>query len=250
MTMSRACETGDTCCVSGCCETRGFDEVFGPRFARHVATRYRKRGLDRNAQRMVDWLVSQGVQGVSVLDIGGGVGEIGLALVHRGAANATTLELSAAYDAPAAALAVEAGVADRVERRMGDLAADGSVADVADVVVLHRVVCCYPNTLQLLVAAADHARRTVVLTHPPRNALTLALLVLQNAGRRMIGREFREFLHSPDEMVQVLRDHGFTAEHVHRGPIWQVLVARRVAARPASPDAEAGDRRADVEHST
>lgn len=213
--------------MSDCCTPAGWDEVFGPRFARYVAARYRKRGLDRNAQRMVDWLASQGIEGASVLDIGGGVGEIGLALLHRGAARATALELTSTYDAPAAALAAEAGLADRVDRRLGDIATDGSVADAADVVVLHRVVCCYPDAQHLLAAAADHAGRAVVLTHPPRNAFTLTLLVVQNLGRRILGREFREFVHPPAEMVQVLRDHGFSAAYLHRGPIWHVLVASR-----------------------
>lgn len=213
--------------MSDCCRPRGWDQVFGPRFARHVATRYRKRGLDRNAQRMVDWLLSRGVRGASVLDIGGGVGEIGLELLRQGAASATTLELSQVYDAQAAALAREAGLADRVDRRLGDIAVDGTIADPADVVVLHQVVCCYPDAAGLLAAAADHARVAVVLSHPPRNAFTLTLLALENLRHRILGREFRAFVHPPAEMVRVLRDHGFTTEHVYRGPIWQVLTASR-----------------------
>jgi magnesium-protoporphyrin O-methyltransferase len=216
--------------MSGCCDSGGWDQVFGPRFARHVAARYRKRGLDRTAQRMADWLVSQGIQGATVLDIGGGVGEIGLALLRLGASSATTLELSSSYDAPAAALAVETGMADRVERRMGDIATDGSVAASADVVVLHRVVCCYPDVERLLAAAADHARRAVVLSHPPRNAFWRGMTALQNIGLRMLGREYRSFDHPPAAMVQVLRDHGFATEYVHRGPIWQVLGATRALA--------------------
>jgi magnesium-protoporphyrin O-methyltransferase len=216
--------------VSGCCDPRGCDQVFGPGFARHVAARYRKRGLDRTAQRMVDWLGVQGIQGATVLDVGGGVGELGLELLHRGAARATTLELSTAYDAPAADLAAQAGLADRVERRIGDLAADGSVAEEVDVVVLHRVVCCYPDAERLLAAVADHARRAVVLSHPPRNALWRAGSALQNVGLAVLGREYRSYLHPPAEMAQVLSDHGFTAEHVHRGPTWHVLAATRQAA--------------------
>jgi magnesium-protoporphyrin O-methyltransferase len=219
--------------VAGCCDSRGWERAFGPRFARHVAARYRKRGLDRNAQRMVDWLGSQGIAGATVLDIGGGVGELGIDLLRHGAARATTLELSRSYDAPAAALAAETGLADRVDRRIGDIAADGSVAEAADIVVLHRVVCCYPDGAGLLSAAADHAGRAVVLSHPARNAFTLALLAFENLGQRVLCREYRAFVHEPEDMVQVLRDHGFTAEHVHHGPVWRVLTARRTTPRVA-----------------
>lgn len=176
---------------------------------------------------MADWLESQGIQGATVLDIGGGVGELGLELVRRGATRATTLELSAAYDGPAAALAAETGLTERVERRIGDIAADGSVAEPADVVVLHRVVCCYPDAERLLAAAAEHARRAVVLSHPGRNALTRATLAVDNLVPWLLRREYRAFVHSPAEMAQVLRGHGFTPERLHRGPIWEVLTATR-----------------------
>ena len=69
--------------------------MFDARFARRRARRYRKKGLDRTAQRMVD-LLENDTRGATVLEIGGGVGEIGLELVRRGAAAATTLELSPA----------------------------------------------------------------------------------------------------------------------------------------------------------
>ncbi len=198
-----------------------------------MAARYRRRGLDRTARRMVDWLAAQGVEGASVLDIGGGVGEVGLELLRHGAASATTLELSSSYDGPAAALAAEAGVADRVHRRIGDLAADGSVAEPADVVVLHRVICCYPDMERLLAAAADHARQAVVLSHPPAHVLWRTISALQNIGLRVVGREYRSYIHSPEEMAQLLRDQGFVVEHLHCGPFWHVLVARRVESAPS-----------------
>ncbi len=71
--------------MSGCCDPRGCDRFFGPSFARRVARRYRKRGLDRIARRMVSFLEQRGIQGASVLEIGGGVGEIQVELLKRGA---------------------------------------------------------------------------------------------------------------------------------------------------------------------
>lgn len=188
---------------------------------------------------MVDWLVSQGVGGATVLDVGGGVGEIGLVLLKRGAASATTLELSTAYDDVAATLAAEGGVASRVHRRIGDIAVDGSVAEQADIVVLHRVVCCYPDMDRLLAAAAEHAKRLVVLSHPPRNLMWRALLAVQNAALRLVRSEYRSYAHSPTDMIRVLRESGFAAEHLYRGPAWQVLVARRVTTTPMELLAEA-----------
>ncbi|MFW5471900.1 methyltransferase domain-containing protein [Knoellia sp. CPCC 206450] len=201
--------------------------MFGPRFARHVAGRYRRRGVDRTARRMVDWLATEGLDGATVLEIGGGVGEIQLELLERGAASTTNLELSPAYEGEATELAREHGVADRVDRRMGDVAVDSSVAAPADVVVLHRVVCCYPDAERLLTAAAGHARRSVVLSHPPRNAVSRAMLASQNVVMRVLGREYRTFAHAPMSMLATLRDNGFAARHLHRGLAWHIIVATR-----------------------
>ena len=62
--------------MARCCDPRGCDDFFGDRFARRVAKRYRKRGLDRTSKRIVAFLERAGVQEATVLEIGGGVGEI------------------------------------------------------------------------------------------------------------------------------------------------------------------------------
>jgi len=202
--------------------------MFDPRFARRMARRYRRRGLDRTARRMVDLLERRGaVDGATVLEIGGGVGEIALELVKRGAASATVLELSPAYEAEAQRLLTESGLGKRVRRRIVDIAADPGAVEPADVVVLHRVVCCYPAPATLLGAAADHARRQVVFSFPPRNLVSRAVVATQNRLLRMAGREFRTFAHPPREMLAVLAEHGLRPSPPQRGRVWQVAAATR-----------------------
>jgi 2-polyprenyl-3-methyl-5-hydroxy-6-metoxy-1,4-benzoquinol methylase len=208
--------------MPGCCDPQGYDEIFGPRFARRMARRYRKRGLGSTERDMVDFLARRGVTGASVLEIGGGVGEIQLALLQRGAARTTNLELVASYDGPARALAEEAGLGDRIDRRLHDIVEAPEEIEKADVVVLHRVVCCYPVYERLLGAAADHARHLLVFSHPPRHLGTRAFVSSQNAVLRLTGRRFQAFTHPPEAMLEVLRGRGLTAVHSRRGLVWHV----------------------------
>jgi magnesium-protoporphyrin O-methyltransferase len=203
--------------------------MFNPRFAKRMAARYGKRGLDKTARRMVELLRQAGVQDATVLEIGGGVGEIQLELLRRGAASATNLELSPAYDAEAARLLAEAGLADRVHRRLVDIAADPTAVEPADIVVLHRVVCCYPDYATLLGVAADHTRRQLVFSHPPRNPLSRAVVATQNLLLRLSRREFRVFAHPPAAMLAVLAEHGLRPIAAYRGPVWQVAAVTRSA---------------------
>ena len=187
-----------------------------------AASRYRRRGLDRAAERMVDFLAADDLTGATVLDIGGGVGQLGIELLRRGAASVVTLELSRAYDEEARRLAQEAGVADRMTRQVVDLAATPERVGPADVVVLHRVVCCYPDHARLLGAAADHCRSRLAFSHPPRNLVSRAFLAGQNAMFAVTGKEFRTFAHPPAQMLAVLVDHGLRPAMTQADRVWHV----------------------------
>src|SRR5438874_3233321 len=99
--------------MARCCNPRGCDRFFGPRFAHRMANRYRKRGLDKAARQMVEFLEERGIDGATVLEIGGGIGEIQIELLERGAQRAINLELSPGYDEEAAILLREAGLEER-----------------------------------------------------------------------------------------------------------------------------------------
>jgi len=213
--------------VTSCCNPRGYDEFFSPRLARRTAKRYRKRGLDKTAQRMVAFLHERGIEGATVLEIGGGIGEIQIELLKRGATRAVNLELSSAYEDEAATLVREAGLEGRAQRYIRDIAAERDGVEPADVVVLHRVVCCYPDYERLLEAAAGHARRLVVFSYPPRNIISRLAVAGQNAIFRVLRKEFRAFVHPPSAMLGVLSDRGLRVTFEHHGLIWQVAGLER-----------------------
>jgi 2-polyprenyl-3-methyl-5-hydroxy-6-metoxy-1,4-benzoquinol methylase len=213
--------------MAGCCDGDGYDAVFDDRFARKVARRYRRRGLNATATRMVDYLSAHGLEGATVLEIGGGVGEIQVELLRRGAAHVTNLEISASYEAEAERLLEQSALTERVTRRHLDIAKSPAGVEPADIVVLHRVVCCYPDYEALLGAAGSHARRLLVFSHPPGNVRLRAAFWAENLLRRLRGDSFRAFVHPPHAMIAVLNDTGLTTRFVHRGWTWNVVGLER-----------------------
>ncbi|MFF0989576.1 hypothetical protein [Kocuria nitroreducens] len=111
----------------------------------------------------------------------------------------------------------------RVGRRQLDIATDPQAVASHDVVVLHRVVCCYPDHERLLGAAADRATRLLVFSHPPDHGLLRALAALENLGLRATRTPFRAYVHSPAAMLTVLQEHGLRPVHEHRGAVWRVV---------------------------
>jgi len=214
---------GNRCCPGD------YNRFFSKRFARRLAKKYRKRGLDKTARGMADFLRERGIEGATVLEIGGGVGEIEIELLKAGAARAQNLELSPAYEEEARKLAEEAGVGGRVDWRIHDIAEDPETVEPADIVVMHRVVCCYPDYERLLGAAADHARRAVVFSYPPRNALLRAFYGVFNLAMQLMRSGFRGFAHPPGAMLAVLEGRGLRRTYEHHSRIWQVAGHERAS---------------------
>jgi len=209
--------------VADCCDPDDYRSVFSERFARRTAKQYRKRGLTPAAERIVQFVTDNDVQGASVLEIGGGVGHIQVELLRRGAARVTNLELSTEYEAEADRLLASAGTADRVDRRLLDIAADPERVEPADIVVLHRVVCCYPDYERLLTAAARHAKRLLVFSYPPDTRLNRTVNRLENAMRRVRGNGFRTYIHPPESMIGVSTGDGMRAAYQKHSRDWDVV---------------------------
>jgi magnesium-protoporphyrin O-methyltransferase len=221
--------------VSCCQPPRGYSRLFSKRASRRDAKRYREKGLDDTAAGMVAFLRERGVEGVSVLEIGGGVGAIQLELLQAGAARATNLELSPEYEETAHELLRESGLADRVERRLGDVVEEPDLAGAADAVVMHRVVCCYPDYEALVGAAAERTRRYLVMSFPRPRLLIRIGLGAMNAAARLLRWEYRTWVHAPAALVAAAERRGLSLVSESSGRIWQVAALERAvgAAEPS-----------------
>lgn len=194
--------------------------MFNRKFAARDARTFRAHGVRGSSKTLVE--LSGDVHAASVLDIGGGVGAIGLELLAAGAEHATNVELSSGYDDEAHALARERGVADRVDRRVGDIVEDAGAVEPHDIVVMHRVVCCYPNVDALVGAAADLTRRRLVLTYPQERRWIGVGLTALNAFLRLRGCGFRTYLHPVARIAGAAEQHGLRLERrVKHGLLWE-----------------------------
>jgi len=208
--------------MAGCCDD-DYQSVFSSRFARRQSRRHRRHGLTPAARAIADFATSQGIMGATVLEIGGGVGHLQVELLRRGAAHVTNLEISKNYEVEAARLLDEAGMTDRVTRRFLDIAQAPDEVEPADVVVLHRVVCCYPDYARLLKAAASHARKTLAYSHPAANLVNRVQFGTENAYRRFTGNDFRAFIHPPEGMIRAAQSDGLTVAYRNHAWDWDVV---------------------------
>ena len=177
------------------------------------------------ARRIVELVAVR--RGETVLEIGGGIGEIELELLRAGAKQAVNVELSTAYEAEGRALFAQAGLGDRVDWRYGDVATDRELASEADVVVLNRVVCCYPDMPALVNAAAAKTRRALALSFPRDIWLMRVGVRAINAWSRVRRSDFRFFVHPPSDIVATANARGLRVVGEHTGRLWQVSSLER-----------------------
>ena len=213
--------------LSDCCSVNGLPQMFGGGTARREARQYRENGLSRRIGVLVDQLPTNGIEGAGVLDIGGGVGGAHLELLRRGAAAAVLVEVAPAYENGARDLASELGHVDAVEYRLGDFVALSDGIDPSDIVVLDRVVCCYPDMPALVEGSAARARRFYLLVAPRENWLWQIFKQMFRVGMWLMRREFRFFLHSLSEIDRRLEGAGFQKMFETESRLWRSTLFAR-----------------------
>ncbi len=212
-----------------CCAPipNGLDKVFNERQARRDAQAYLKKGLDGPGRRLVEVLRAQGVAGASVLEVGGGAGGLHLELLRAGAGHAVDLDLAPAYLKVASETAAALGLGDAVEHRLHNIAEEPQAVAPADIVVLNRVVCCYPHMEKLVRPAAERAQRLLALTFP-RDAWWVRWPgQVMNAGLWLFRNDYRLYLHPPPDIYALAAACGLSPIHQSFSGLWQIAVFQR-----------------------
>jgi magnesium-protoporphyrin O-methyltransferase len=220
--------------MSDCCSPKGYRSIFSEKRARAEARRYRRRGLDRTSQRIAELLKQQGIVGRTLLEVGGGIGAIQIELLRAGMTRAVNIELTPTYEAAAQGLLREAGLEDRVERRVTDFAEAAGEVEAADIVIMNRVICCYPDMPKLAGAAADHTREVLVVSFPKERWWTRALISVGDLALRVARQQFQVFLHSPDKIIATAERHGLKTASTQTSFFWEVASLRRNTTVPAT----------------
>ena len=211
--------------MSACC--RGVEEMFSERTARFDLRRYRRRGPSKQTRVLLDAIRREGIDGASVLDIGGGIGAIQQELLAAGAGRATAVEASPAYLRAAREEAERRGTIDRVTYQPGDFVAIADSIDSADVVTLDRVICCYHDMQRLVSRSGEKARFIYGAVYPREGWWTRLVVDAENVWFRLRGSPFRTFLHSPSDIDSVLMAQGLRRRTLRRTVGWEVAVYTR-----------------------
>lgn len=210
-----------------CCDPNGLNQMFAGKLVCQELDAFRRDGLNRRQQAIVSQLAPL-VSGASVLDIGCGLGGVGTTLLKRTKGNGTFVDISVAYLEAAREVAEVAGVGERATFVQDNFAMSARAFPTADVVVLDRVVCCYPDAITLLEKAARHSHQVLVFTYP-RPLWFLPLFRASCAlGMKLLKREYRFFLHDPAVLMKAATSSGHEHIETRTVGVWRLVMLKRV----------------------
>jgi len=216
-----------------CCQCRGIEEQFDRAEAARKLREYHRDGPARTTQLLLGALMREPVAGLTLLDVGGGVGAIQHALLGAGAARATNVDASAAYLAAAREEAGRQGYAERATYHHGNFVDMAAAIPDADIVTLDRVICCYHDMPALVGRSSAKAGRLYGLVYPRDTWWVRAGVRAENALLWLQRSSFRAFAHSSAAVDAIVRQNGLQQCFARNAGIWQVVVYERTEAMPA-----------------
>jgi len=215
----------------GCCssEDTEYDRQFDARHAAEQLRDYHRKGPRGLTGALIEALRAGGVDGQTVLDVGGGVGAVHHELLRAGAASAVDVDASRAYVSAARDEAERQGHADRVRYLTGDFVALADDVGPADLVALDRVICCYSDMSALVGRSAALARRRYGLVYPRDSYLGRVGLALINFGMWLSRSSFRVYAHRTADVDAVVAAQGLVKRLHRKTLIWQLALFERPA---------------------
>ena len=187
------------------------------------ATRYLKKGLSARARKLVAYF--KGQSNLSVLDIGCGTGSVHQDLLRQGVA-----ETAVGVDASTASLEAASQNSQSLDLEKqtsyfhADFALQAESFEAADLVVLDRVICCYPHLEGLFGTAVAHSNRYVALSYPVDARWVHAAHRLVDAILSWRGSGYHPYVHTEQDIYAIAESAGFRLAHKNRHYLWEIRV--------------------------
>ena len=210
-----------------CCQCQGIEELFSAQLVSKELANYREKGPNKTTRFLIDALKEEGIQEVSLLDIGGGVGAIQHELLDAGAQNATDVDASQAYLKAAQEEARRRGMDERIRFQHGNFVDIASQIPSADIVTLDRVICCYPDMEKLVSLSVARARKLYGLVYPRDIWWVKIGMNIMNFIFRLRKNPFQSFIHPTQAVEAIIKSSGFQPRFYRHTLVWQVVVFSR-----------------------
>jgi magnesium-protoporphyrin O-methyltransferase len=210
--------------MSCCCPHSNSANRFFSFFAGRYRKRFEKKGFEPSQKQLLEGLEQAGYQDARILEIGSGVGHLHQTLLEQGANSAVGIDLASKMIEEARRWADERELADRTTYVEGDFMEIADSVMDADVTVLDKVVCCYPDADGLVHESLARTNRVYALTYP-RNRWYVRMVMGMTAWvMKIVRSDFRSYVHDPELIEKWIRGAGFDKIYQNHNLVWLTQV--------------------------
>lgn len=207
-----------------CCSSESPAGKFFDKEAKKWAKKYRKKGLEKITKMMLSGIEELGIEGKTVLEVGGGVGGAHRELLRKGASKAYATELSQEMIGVATELSKVEELEEKVEYILGDIVGmNGEVPEV-DITMHDKVICCYEFADALIEKTLEKTKNIYAFVMPRDKFRVKIGFTFFKIGSKLFKWDFSPFIHPIQPILDKIENAGFRLKYEKTTFIWKARV--------------------------
>ncbi len=207
-----------------CCPHSQSASKFFSFFAKSYRRRFAKKGLELPQQQLLKGIAQINYQGKTLLEIGCGVGHFHQILIEQGAKSATGIELASKMLDEAKDWAKQRGLSEKTSYIEGDFISIANTIEPADIVIMDKVVCCYPDADSLIHRSLEKCLSAYALTYPRKTWYTRLGTQVLALIMKLSGSDFRPYVHDPVQIEKWITEQGYKKTNQNQTTVWLTQV--------------------------
>lgn len=189
-------------------------------FAHRHRKRFEKKGFELSQIQLLSGLDQASYKDATILEIGSGVGHLHQTLLENGAKSAVGIDLSSKMNEEARQWAKERGLSKRTQYFDNDFIMIADELEDADITILDKVVCCYPDAESLVKKSLSKTQRVYALTYPRNRWYIHLVMNLLTLLMVIIGSDFRPYVHDPKNIEKWITNNNYNKTYEVSNFMW------------------------------
>ncbi len=210
-----------------CCPHSQSAGKFFSFFAKSYRRRFSNKGFEVSQQQLIEGITQASYKDKILLEIGCGVGHLHQTLIEQGAKSATGIELAAKMLDEARDWAKQRGLTEKTNYIEGDFIFIANTIEPADIVIMDKVVCCYPDADSLTHRSLEKCLSTYALTYPRKTWYTRLGMQILALLMKLVGSDFRPYVHDPDQIEKWITEQGYKKINQAQTTVWLTQVYKK-----------------------
>jgi magnesium-protoporphyrin O-methyltransferase len=196
--------------------------------AKTSAKNYIEKGLPSSAKTVVELAnKNSALKNGVYLDVGCGCGQLCFELIKKGVNKTIGIDLSEDAIEQAKKLAENLGLANKAIFFAKNFVELETLPDAITSIILHRVLCCYPDLKQLLAKLFEYGPEDIILTIPLGTTVARILLVPVSWLIGIGTGGFHPYVHNHKFIRKQFLEHRYELVHRSRNNLWSTFYFKK-----------------------